>query len=121
MRDIEFPRPTSTMFMDHRTIRVTLGALVVAAASAAFAGDDIKVVARIEPAFPHEALAAGADSGKVRARVTIDGSGEVKRVEIVEANPRRLFDRSVTRALAQWRFNSGADGRSYEIDLDFKR
>lgn len=108
------------MLPRNRIIRLALAALLVAS-SAAFAGDDIKVVARTEPAFPHEAVAAGADSGKVRARMTIDGSGEVKRVEILDANPRRLFDRSVTRALAQWRFNSGADGRSYEIDLDFKR
>ena len=108
------------MALHNRITRLAFGALL-AACAAAFAGDDIKVVARTEPSFPHEAVAAGADSGRVRARMTIDGSGEVKRVEIVDANPRRLFDRSVTRALAQWRFNSGADGRSYEIDLDFKR
>lgn len=99
-----------------------LGVAVVLALSAqAYAADETKVVSRIEPEFPHEAVAVGADKGRVRARMTIDASGEVKRVEIVEANPRRVFDRAVTRALAQWRFNSGADGRSYEIDVDFQR
>ena len=56
-----------------------------------------------------------------QARVTIDQGGEVTRVEIVEANPRRLFDRAVTKALSQWRFNAGDANRSYDIDLDFKR
>jgi len=122
MRGIEYSARISTMSSNNGTPRIALAlaALAVSAAASAMA-DDIKVVSRTEPSFPHEAVAAGADHGKVRARMTIDGTGEVKRVEIVEANPRRLFDRSVTRALAQWRFNPGADGRSYEIDLDFQR
>jgi protein TonB len=109
------------MPLNNRITRIALAAAALTVSAATYASDDIKVVARTEPAFPHEAVAAGTDHGKVRARMTIDGSGEVKRVEIVEATPRRLFDRSVTRALAQWRFNPGADGRSYEIDLDFQR
>jgi periplasmic protein TonB len=94
-------------------------AAALAVSTAAFAEDDVQVVSRVQPQFPHEAAAIGADSGHVRARVTIDQSGEVTHVEIIEANPRRVFDRAVTRALAQWHFNPGKDGRLYVVNVDF--
>jgi protein TonB len=96
-------------------------ACALALPAAALAADEIKVVSRVEPEFPREATAIGADKGHVRARVTIDGTGEVKHVEILEANPRRVFDRAVTRALVEWHFNTGNDGRFYDVDIDFQR
>ena len=96
-------------------------AICLAASGAVLASEETKVVSRVEPGFPHEALAAGVDKGRVRARLTIDARGEVSRVEIIEANPRRVFDRVVTRTLAQWRFNGGAEGRAFEIEVDFQR
>ncbi|MEP7070663.1 MAG: TonB family protein [Usitatibacter sp.] len=57
----------------------------------------------------------------VKARMTIDASGEVTRVDIVDANPRRIFDRAVVKTLSQWRFTPGSSGRSKEIEIDFKR
>ncbi|MBC7991602.1 MAG: TonB family protein [Luteimonas sp.] len=53
--------------------------------------------------------------------MTIDVAGEVTRVEIVDATPRRVFDRAVVRALPQWKYPSGAGGRTVDIDLVFKR
>ena len=87
----------------------------------ALAAGDVAIVSKVEPEFPREAMVAGADTGRVKARLSIDSGGEVTRVEIVEANPRRLFDRAVVRSLSQWRFNAGADARTYEIDIDFHR
>ena len=100
-------------------------ARVVAMAAAAwsisaFAADPV-IVSRSDLEFPREAVQAGADKGRVKARLTIDRAGEVTRVEIVEANPRRIFDRAVTKSLSQWRFNPGSGERHYEIDVDFKR
>lgn len=89
--------------------------------TATAAPSDVVVVSKAELEFPREAVQAGADSGRVKARLTIDGTGEVTRVEIVEANPRRVFDRAVTKSLSQWRFNSGDSNRQYDISLDFKR
>ena len=87
-----------------------------------FAGPaDATLVSRVEPEFPREAVQAGADSGKVKARMTVDGSGEVTRVEVLEANPRRVFDRAVVKTLSQWKFNAGNAGRAVEIDIEFKR
>src|SRR5437870_4690162 len=89
--------------------------LAMAACAWAFAAtaapSDAVIVSKADLEFPREAVQAGADSGRVKARLTIDQSGEVTRVEILEAQPRRLFDRAVTKSLSQWRFNPGKDGR----------
>ncbi|APV49925.1 hypothetical protein BWI17_09645 [Betaproteobacteria bacterium GR16-43] len=79
-----------------------------------------KLVSRVDPEFPREAVQAGAEKGNVRARMTLDGSGNVTRVEVVEANPRRIFDRAVVRALSQWHFNEGPSGRTVETEIEFR-
>jgi len=68
-----------------------------------------------------EAAAAGVEKGVVKARMTVDGSGEVTRVEVLESQPRRVFDRAVVKTLSQWRFNAGTAGRLVEIDVNFAR
>jgi protein TonB len=80
-----------------------------------------KLVSRVDPEFPREAVQAGAEKGNVKARMTLDGNGNVTRVEIDEANPRRVFDRAVVRALSQWRFSDGPSGRTVESEVEFKR
>jgi protein TonB len=82
---------------------------------------DAQLVTRVEPEFPREATQAGVDKGKVKARMTVDANGEVVRVEILEATPRRIFDRAVTRTLSQWKFNAGPEGRQAEVEIDFTR
>ena len=47
--------------------------------------------------------------------------GNVTRVDIVTAQPRRVFDDAVTLALAQWKFNDGAAGRTYDTEVVFQR
>ena len=80
-----------------------------------------RLLSRVEPDFPGEAYRAGIDQGIVRARMTLDNAGNVTKVDIVEAQPRRVFDRAVVRALSQWRFNEGASGRTVESEIAFKR
>jgi len=77
-------------------------------------------VSKVDPEFPREAQLASIDKGRVKARLTLDATGEVTRVDIVDANPRRVFDRAVTRSLSQWRYEPGAPGRTVEVELDFK-
>jgi protein TonB len=81
----------------------------------------LRLVQRVEPEFPREALQAGADKGLVTARMTLDEHGGVTRVEVLEARPRRLFDRAVIRALSQWKYNDGAAGRTVEIEIAFTK
>jgi len=101
--------------------RPAVAAALFAAALGAQAAGDLVPVSRVDPEFPREAISAGADAGKVRAKMTIDATGEVSRVEIIDATPRRVFDRAVVKTLSQWKFSPGSDGRSMEIDVNFKR
>ena len=80
----------------------------------------VSVVAREQPEFPREAMRAGIDQGNVRAKLSINAAGDVTEVTILQAQPPRVFDRSVKQALARWKFNAGTDGRSYETDVGFK-
>jgi protein TonB len=57
----------------------------------------------------------------VKARITVDASGNVTQVEVLEARPRTLFDRSVIDALSQWKFAKGPAGRTLETQVDFRR
>jgi protein TonB len=96
-------------------------ALALACGGAALASEDLKLVSRVDPEYPREAMQAGVDRGRVKARMTVDGTGEVVRVEILEAAPRRVFDRAVVKTLSQWKFNRGGAARSMEVDIDFSR
>ena len=80
-----------------------------------------RLVTRVDPEFPAEALRAGIEEGTVRARMTLDGGGNVTRVDLVEATPRRVFDRAVVRALSQWKYNAGAEGRTVDSEIAFRR
>lgn len=77
-------------------------------------------IAREEPEFPREAVLADVTSGRVRARLTVDKEGRVSNVEIVAAEPRRVFDRAVDRALSRWRFEPSAEVRTTDVEVDFK-
>lgn len=79
-----------------------------------------KLITRVDPDFPREAVQAGVDKGLVKARMTLDANGNVTRVEVVEAAPRRIFDRAVVRSLSQWRFTEGPSGRTVETEIEFK-
>ncbi|MBK7333595.1 MAG: TonB family protein [Betaproteobacteria bacterium] len=78
-------------------------------------------LSRESPAFPREALAAGVDKGVVRARLSIDASGRVASVEIVDSQPRRVFDRAVSRTLSRWTYEPGAPGRTTDVEIAFNR
>jgi protein TonB len=80
-----------------------------------------RLVSRVDPEFPREAVQGGVDQGSVKARMTLDAPGNVVRVEILDATPRRVFDRAVIRALSQWRYSEGAAGRTVDMEVAFKR
>jgi periplasmic protein TonB len=106
--------------MPSKTLALALGALAFSAASLVHAAE-AQLVSKVDPEFPREAVQAGVNKGIVKARMTIDGTGEVTRVEVLDAQPRRVFDRAVVKTLSQWRFNPGNAGRLVEIDVNFTR
>jgi protein TonB len=104
-----------------RSISGIVLAAAIAAATATSADEALRPVVRVDPEFPSEAVKAGAAKGKVTARMTLDAAGKVTNVEIVDAVPRRLFDRAVTRALSDWRYAEGSAGRIVEVEIAFKQ
>jgi protein TonB len=64
---------------------------------------DLLPLVRIEPVYPQLALSRGIE-GRVKARILIKTDGSVESVEILEADPPRLFDRAVIRAVQRWKF-----------------
>lgn len=81
-------------------------------------------VVRVEPRFPVEALRDGIN-GWVKLRFNIDESGSVTDVEVMQAEPRGVFDREATRALRRWKYQPQViDGKAIrqtnlQVVLDF--
>ncbi len=71
--------------------------------------------------FPPAAAARNIDAGSVKARRKIDAAGRGEDVQILESRPRRYFDEEAARSLREWRFNPGADNRSYDVEIAFQR
>jgi len=78
-----------------------------------------KVVKKVPPEFPAEASKKGISSGSVKAKLIIEADGKVSDVEIVEAEPKRVFDRAVKAALMEWKFEPG-EKATHEVKLVFK-
>ncbi len=79
----------------------------------------------IEPQYPRKAAMEGIE-GFVRFRFTVKADGYAKDVEIIDANPKRIFDRDARRAIYKWRFKPRVvDGKPVEqpnmyYTLEFK-
>jgi protein TonB len=57
----------------------------------------------------------------VKARLSVDEAGRVTGVDILDAQPRRVFNRAVTRTLTRWTFEPGAGGRTTDVEVAFQR
>jgi protein TonB len=73
------------------------------------------------PEFPQEAVQLGLSEGRVVARLHIAPDGSVRRVEIVEARPREVFNEAVIRTLGRWRFETAANDRQFAAEIEFRR
>jgi protein TonB len=78
-------------------------------------------VARASTTFPPAAITQGIHSGTVRARLDVDAAGHVTQVTVLSSDPPRVFDDEAVRSLKRWRFNAGAEGRTYDADVEFRR
>lgn len=64
---------------------------------------DAVTVVRIDPDYPRQALIDGVE-GYVKLKVLIGTDGSVLDVEIIEAEPGRVFVRNAERAVRRWKF-----------------
>lgn len=95
-------------------------ATLALAAIASLAHADPKVLKKVAPEFPGEAVKKNIASGSVRAKMAIAADGKVSNVEVVEAEPKRVFDRAAIDALSQWRFEGTGAAQTHEVRLVFK-
>ena len=78
---------------------------------------ELKPLKRVEPVYPAEAARSGT-SGFVEVEYTVDASGKVSSVSVVNAKPARTFESAAVKAVKQWEFPAGSDGRG-KVRLDF--
>lgn len=76
---------------------------------ARIAGDD--------PTYPREAIRAGIAKGRVVVRLQVDENGHVIDVKFVTSEPPRVFERSVSAAVKDWKFH--AEGEKYVAEVEF--
>lgn len=86
---------------------------------------DATPIVRINPKYPPQAARDGIQ-GWVKLSFTIDTLGGVKDVEVIDAEPKRVFDREARRALRKWKYKPKfVDGQAVEqpgltVQLDFR-
>ncbi|QSX77585.1 energy transducer TonB [Agrilutibacter solisilvae] len=105
------------MFHPLRTSFRLAAAAALALAFVMPAHAELKPIKRVEPVYPADAARAGT-TGFVEVEFTVDAAGKVASVSVVNAKPSRTFEASAVKAVKQWQFPSGADGRG-KIRLDF--
>jgi protein TonB len=86
---------------------------------------DATPIVRIEPKYPVKASREGI-TGWVKLSFTINKLGAVEDVTVLEAQPRRIFDKEAKRALRKWKYKPKLlDGKPLRqpgltVQLDFK-
>ena len=102
--------------MRHPIILAAATAMALLFAAPAHA--ELKPIKRVEPVYPPDAARAGT-SGFVEVEFTVDASGKVVTVSVVNAKPSRTFETAAVKAVKQWTFAPGADGGRGKVRLDF--
>ncbi|ASJ96341.1 MULTISPECIES: energy transducer TonB [Shewanella] len=86
---------------------------------------DATPIVRIEPQYPIAAARDGKE-GWVQLSFTINELGGVEDVQVIDADPKRIFDREAKRALKKWKYKPKiVDGKALKqpgmtVQLDFK-
>lgn len=99
---------------------VRTAAIVALLAVAGLVQASPKILKKVPPEFPADAMRKNITAGTVRAKLMIGADGKVSEVEVVEAEPKRVFDRAAVDALREWRFEGTGDKQTHEVKLVFR-
>lgn len=101
------------------TLALALGAVVLPDTARAQASP--KVVKKVPPEFPAEAIRKGVDRGVLKAKLTIDEKGVPTEVAVVEAQPpkARILSDTLVESLKNWRFEGQGKPTSFELQIVF--
>lgn len=80
---------------------------------------ELKQIKRVEPVYPSDAARAGT-IGFVELEFTVDATGKVTTVSVVNAKPTRTFETAAVQAVKKWMFAPGAEGGKGKVKLEFK-
>jgi protein TonB len=81
-------------------------------------------IVRINPKYPVVAARDGIE-GWVQLRFSVDATGSVTDIEVIAAQPQRVFEQEAIRALKRWKYQpSTLDGAAaarsgLQVQLDF--
>lgn len=98
------------------TLALSLLALGIAMPAAA---GDVKVVKKVAPEYPADALRSGT-TGYVDLEVSVAAGGKVDNVSIVNAKPARTFERNAVAAVKKWEYSAPEGGKA-KLRVDFKQ
>lgn len=128
----ELPRTTvdsvdtrSKVTLQSFTPNVDIGRAEQAPFSSGLGNKQATPLVRVEPRFPTDAARQGI-SGWVVLSFSIDETGAVTDITVLNAEPRNMFDREAIRALRRWKYQPQiVDGKAIkqqnlQVQLDFQ-
>ncbi|CAN2050551.1 periplasmic protein TonB [Candidatus Magnetomoraceae bacterium gMMP-1] len=65
-----------------------------------------KIIRKVEPLYPYNARRRNI-SGKVIVKFLVDKKGKIKKLSIIESDPKGIFEKSALTAVNKWHFSPG--------------